>query len=550
MSEDVSANGTARRLVLVGGGPASAAVLIRLAELVRSAHNRLAAPVEITLIDRDGETGGGDPHGARTSPALLLGDKLAEIDGTGIGLTPWLHSNRNQWIGRLLDAHEPMVDRWLETNHDALARTDFAGLYLPRIVFGDFIREQFVAARRLLARSGVSVNMLSGEVTGIRPVETGWHVLVAGRGLPVHAQTVLLAVGSLGAARPAEVGDDRRYFSYSDARDVANTRGRLLSVLARHPGRPRLAVLGSSAAASEVLYCLEASRTVARSVGEVVVVSPSGRLADGVPSAIIRPYQPRYLPELVPAPRRRGPAVPLNSEAMIEALRRDVLLGRATGYTMVDMLPALRPAFSAVMTLLPNAERRRFVEQDSIVYQELIRHAPPEYASAAIRLARRGQLTVVRGRVAAIERTSTVDFAVRLNRGGPAPTVQAAAVFDCRGFARVADTVNPAIRDLVDNGVATANSCGRGLRVNEHFEAADGLYVLGPALAGLSHGGGEQIWSLEYIPRIHTLAGRVAGRLWNQLFTNASPRREAHHGSVESRPIQRRPRLAKTTADQ
>jgi uncharacterized NAD(P)/FAD-binding protein YdhS len=520
MSVDVPVNGAARRLVLVGGGPAAATVVLRLAERLRLA--RPAGPVEIVLIDRDGETGGGDPHGARTSPALLLNDKLAEIDSTGIGLTAWLHAHRSRWIGRLVDAREPMVDRWLEANHNALARTDFAGLYLPRSVFGDFIRERFAAARRQLARHGVHVSVRCGEVTGIRPAGTGWQVLAAGGVPPVHAAAVLLAVGSLSTAPPADVGDDPRYFTYRDAREVDTVRARLASVLARHPGRPRIAVLGSSAAASEVLYCLEASAAVARAGGEVVVVSPSGRLADGLPSAIIPPYQCVHLPGLLPRPHRRSvpfTPVPPTSAALTEAVRRDVALGRARGYTIVDMLPALSPAFSAVMALLTPVERRRFVEQDYTVYRELVRHAAPEYASAAARLARRGQLTLVRGRVAAIDRTSTVDMAMRLHRGGPAATIPAAAVFDCRGFAAVADTDNPAVRDLVDSAAAAPNACGRGLRVTEHFEAADGLFVLGPALAGTAQGR-DNIWSLENIPRIHALADRVAGRLWGQLFAD------------------------------
>jgi uncharacterized NAD(P)/FAD-binding protein YdhS len=286
---------------------------------------------------------------------------------------------------------------------------------------------------------------------------------------------------------------------------VLKSRERLASLLARHPtDRHRVVVVGSSAAASEVVYCLERGQA-----GTVVVVSPSGRLADGLASGIIAPFQCRHLTALTAAPES-------TSASMVAAVRKDITAGRRDGYTIVDMLPALRPAFSAAHAQLPPEEIRRFVEHDYVEYRELVRHAAPEYASAADRMTRRGTLTLIRGRVTAIRRTRAPELSVHVEEGGQRITIGATAVFDCRGFTGVRGTANPVIRDLLDTGSAAANACGRGLRVNECFEAAAGLLVLGPALAGTSHGV-DHIWSLENIPRINALADRVATQLWNRL---------------------------------
>src|SRR5262249_22320451 len=63
------------RLVLIGGGPSSLCVVLRMAELARSpgADGALGAGehhFELVLVDRAGETGGGAPHAATVSAAL------------------------------------------------------------------------------------------------------------------------------------------------------------------------------------------------------------------------------------------------------------------------------------------------------------------------------------------------------------------------------------------------------------------------------------------------------------------------------------------------
>ena len=85
----------------------------------------------------------------------------------------------------------------------------------------------------------------------------------------------------------------------------------------------------------------------------------------------------------------------------------------------------------------------------------------------------------------------------------------APAVVDCRGFAEISRSGDRLLRGLLRDGLITPNPSNLGLRVNEDFEAAPGLAVLGPLLAGTSQGE-DHIWHLEDIPRIFAYAARVA----------------------------------------
>jgi uncharacterized NAD(P)/FAD-binding protein YdhS len=585
LTTDPRANGhQPTRAVFIGGGPATATVLLHLAEHARANARRRTAggatdggpdpraaavgrsvPSEIIILDRDGgpatratapppardddetagrdkttaddtaahdkaptrgkkaaseetatseETGTRDETAARDdgrTAALLLGDRVSVIDSTGLGFGDWLRANRGRWLTRLIRAGDPRVDRWLCRNRDPLARTEFAGLYLPRTVFDDFLRDRTAQARDALAARGVTVSEQRGEALSVRPYgHDRWRVAIDGRPGPLVAGTVLLAVGGLPRRVPDGIAADPRYFTHADLRRLNATENRLHDLLVRRPaGRRRVVLIGSSAAASEVLFCLEGSLRVAGLIDEFAVVSPSARLADGLTSGLIAPYECPHLSDLLAA-------APTTSADLLGAGLRDIALGRRLGYTVVDILPALTPLFTRAFTRLAPAEKQRFVDHDYVAYREATRHITPEYAEAATRLTKQGRLALTRGRMTGLAPQHSGDLAVAVADGGSHFTVSAAAVFDCRGFTGVRDTVNPVVADLVTSGTAWANGSGRGLRVDERFEAAPGLFVLGPTLAGTSHPTAH-VWSLETVAPVHALAERVAAHLWRRL---------------------------------
>ncbi|MBF9132803.1 FAD/NAD(P)-binding protein [Plantactinospora sp. S1510] len=496
-----------RRLALVGGGPVAASVLAALADELPATG--APVPWEVILLDRNGETGGGEPHAAGTSAALLLNDRLAAIDSTGIGFAHWLATHRKRWVADLAADPEPLVAAWLADHADQLCQDRFDDLFLPRVLLGEFLRQRFAAARRRLAARGVPVRVLTGEVRTVRAAGDGWLLTVLDAPAPIAVDTALLGLGSP-LPPPPPVADHPGFFSYSQAREVPTFRARLSRLLAApDDGCRRVVVLGSAAAACEVLYLLEG--TVA---SDVVVLSRSGRLPDGLPSGIAEPFTCRELSGLETV--WAAGTEPPSSAELVEAVIRDVAAGRDRGYTIVDMLPALGAAFGSALPQLPPTQVRRFVETDSPRYRRAIRHTSTDYALAIRRLVAAGRLSLGRAAVTDVAPGPAGQLVVTAGD----TRLPAVAVIDCRGFADVRTAAGPLLRDLLATGTVTANPSFRGLDVNERLEAAPGLFVLGPLLAGTSRGA-DQIWSLENVPRIHVLAKRVAGEIRTRLGVDA-----------------------------
>jgi uncharacterized NAD(P)/FAD-binding protein YdhS len=501
--------GPRHRLLLIGGGVACASVVLHLAERFRSQREPDVEPFEIILVDPAAETGGGDPYPTGLSPALLLNDPLPVLDATGVGFTAWLRDRHGAWWPRLLDEPDPRVVRWVRRNRAAVLAGTWDGLFLPRGLFGDFIRERVADAARVLAARGIALRVMAGEVRALRPrAGGGWLATVDTRPEPCPADTVVLGVGSLLPAPPAAIAGHPAYLTYRRARDVAALTPALADL---PPGPEPIVVLGTSAAACEALYLLEDAVA-----GNVVALSRGGLIPDGLPSGLPPDDRPMWTP-----------AEP-TAAALVDAVTRGLARGTAAGYTVVDLLPAVRVLFDRAWELLPAVQRQRFVEDHAPRYRAAIRHISTDYAAAVRRLRATGRLSVRPGEVAGIEASVAPGGAGRLQvavarNGGPAEHLTARAVLDCRGFTGVRDTDHPLVLDLLAGGAVRANPTGRGLDVDAALAAAPGLYVLGPALAGTARGG-DHIWSLENIPRIYALAERVAGAVLDQARKRARVR--------------------------
>jgi len=82
-------------------------------------------------------------------------------------------------------------------------------------------------------------------------------------------------------------------------------------------------------------------------------------------------------------------------------------------------------------------------------------------------------------------------------------------VINCTGADDLDKSTSRLIYNLVHNGIAKVNLSGKGFYVNEKFEAAPNLYIMGPLLGGNMN---ERIhfWHLENASRLMYLAPFLA----------------------------------------
>lgn len=482
-------------LVLIGGGLSSCSVLIRLA-----AGACPPSGTKVILIDPAGETGGGAAYHRSVHPALLLNDPVAKIDRTGLGFKRWLTFHSAELLRDMERFDDRRVAEWKNRFGARARRGDVASLYVPRHWFGSFIRERFAEVRAELARAGVSVTIVRAAATDVRQVDDGWLVTLDRSG-PVFGRAVVLGTGG-----PCEPGpmQPAGYLRGRPGLDLYAVEDAIVRA-----GGGDVLLLGSGASGVEMVYCIDGDPRLRTAADRIVAISPRGRLPDG-------------------ARLGRGAlflAVALGRGAttaaeLMDALESDVTAARVAGLTIPDTYPVLHSEFLRVFEQLPDAEKKRVVDVHSRRYLALLRKTSPIYSAGASSLARAGKLVNVAGRVTAVEPT-TDGFEVFLDDGR---SLTGRTVLDCRGFADLSG--DPLIKNMITSGTVRCNDSGLGLLVDAGFEAAPGLTVLGPLLAGTAQGG-EYIWHLEDIPRIYAYADRVAASVSRRIAEDSTEHQDS-----------------------
>lgn len=417
-------------------------------------------------MDRRGLFFGGLPYGDYASSQYVLMNPQDELDQTPF--PDWCRANGT-------------TDRMFSRQH-----------------FGAFLKETLQEA---IAGSRHHVDLISREAVELRRSADGGYSIACADDVTLTAGTVLLAPGSATTrALPQMVGvsgyvDDMYLSTWEEIE------ARMLACLDAAPhGDNDILVLGSNAAASEVVHCVSRSVALRARIGQMIAVSRHGRFPDGGYSGMV-PYVPVFL----------GDVGLTTAAALMGALGADIERARAAGYSTMDAVLAARPEFGARFSALALDEKHDFANHHAEAYKLATRRTPEVYDRSVHTMAAEGRLRVVAadvdlGRV----RFAAPNFEIPTAQGA----LRGRVLVNCLGAAPIGQSEDRFLQSLA--GRYGVNASGHGFCVNPDFEMDENLYLLGPLLAGFTRPE-HSIWHLESIPRIVAYAGgladRVAGRM-------------------------------------
>ncbi len=269
------------------------------------------------------------------------------------------------------------------------------------------------------------------------------------------------------------------------------------------PDAPVL-ILGSGLSMIDAWLSLEA----AGHRGPVTVVSRHGLL----------PHRHR------PAEKRALETVPLGTSALALSrwLRSTI---RRTGGDWRSVIDALRPHTQRIWQGWSERSRRSFLAHLR-PYWAIHRHRLPEPIADRFEAAvAAGRIRVKAARLLGIEAKENGVLASLQLRGGGVDARQVTRVYDCGGLAvDVAESANPALRDLVASGHARPDPLHIGLDVTASLAvtAGDGtpaarLFALGPLTRG-------RFFEIEAIPDIRVQAAALSERILNAQSARTSAR--------------------------
>jgi uncharacterized NAD(P)/FAD-binding protein YdhS len=453
------------RLVICGGGASAVLLLAALKE-------RNTRPLAVTVLEPRERLGTGVAY-STACPAHLLNTRAGNMS---------VNADSNDFVQWLKREHRRGAFKW--RGHD----------FAPRQYYGEYLQSKLQSIR---GGSNSPLSWLRAAADAVSAHGHGWEVLPA-HGAPVPADLVVLATGN---EAPAPLGTEL-------ARQAQNL---ILN-------DPWDAQRKSEIAPDATVLIAGTGLTAADVVAELL----HGRHAGPIFAFSRRALLPRCHGGAVEFPVGLHARFPTSLRAIVKEVR-ELAGAEARGDRWRGVMTELRSMAPALWSAWEVSEQRRFLRHVR-PFWDVHRHrlAPAVHARLARAMAR-GQLTVARGRLEALEHVAARDsLRATLRRNERRQVLEGAVLINCTGPETHALRVaNPLLRKLVADGVARADALGLGLATDQRSRvisregaAQRTLYALGTLARGSR-------WELTAVPEIREQARSVARDIEQYLAARA-----------------------------
>jgi uncharacterized NAD(P)/FAD-binding protein YdhS len=429
-------------LCVVGGGFTGAAASI-------ACLSRLDRPFHLVVVEPSASLGRGVAYGAH-HPLHLLNVRTRDLSVRASQPGDFLN-----WAFRQLDQGENHAGL-----HDGLAHT-----FLPRQLFGEYVRERFYEA--VEGRGDVEFKLVNAVATSCVKDDDRF-TLRFDRAEMLQADVVLLATAyGLQSSTPTGA----------------------LAPFDRLPperinGASTMALIGSGLTMVDVL--LGARRDGFQ--GKVTVISKHGQLP--------RPHASKGV-----VPRESGLSRAKRLSSLTTAVAIACAAAEAHRTPWQAIINSVRSSFQDIWQGLPVEEQARFLRHVRPLWESHRHRLPLEVHGRLQSEFNEGRAALLAGQVTKVERDGE-GFRLTLRRRGSNETevLTSDLAFDCSGHRP--DLASPLIESLVCRGAASVDAHRLGLAVQPNGQALDrigaptpGLFALGPLCQG-------SLWEITAVPEI------------------------------------------------
>lgn len=499
-------------IALVGAGISSAHTLLHYIELLE--RQSLARPVRLVVTEKSGEFWTGIPYGVKSGYDSLTISSLREFIPQQLErdrFVSWLNENRDWVFAPQKYRDGELTRKWLAANSKAMSQGMWDELFIPRHVYGMYLKHRLAKAIEKATKSGtIEIDLLTTEAIDVLASEDRYRVKLAAPVAGISgfsATTLVLAIGS-----PPNVAFDRDRVGEDDICYVENMYepsmdfniDRIWRSLQQsdRPTHRQVLMVGSNAGTLDALYCLNNSK-VASAIDKFIVLSPNAAFPHRISREIAAiDYAPLHLETLIAT-------TSFTAQQILAAVERDVAAATARQINISDIYTQISGAVIQALNLLDRAEQQQFVSKYAVEIGKLQRRAGAEYLDVVDSLVERGKLTFIKGRFSRYIADSGgeyIDSETRLPTTIDAPI---RVVINCAGFQDVTRSSSQLIQNLIGRGICTPNESKRGFKIDRNFEASKNCYLMGPLVAG-NIDGDFKVWHAESCQRIIDLSKHLA----------------------------------------
>ncbi len=502
-------------IAIVGSGIASTVTLV---EVFGALLNNAPATgkVTITVIEKHHEFWKGIPYGSRSSVNALTITSVHDFinERERPPFFEWLLATKSEWAAWYREQGGITAARWLENNLPLIDKNEWETIYVPRFLFGNYLEQKLARLRKAVEEKNLAeIKLVQAEATDVANAGSNYEITFERTDKTVSkitARKVVIAAGSAPVRKMCDIpGNEALYIN-----DIYNpsVKGNL-EILQTELGKNKndvgsnVLIIGSNASSIELLYLLEGLPDLRKLINKTVIISPSGALPYHISTETLAEHP-------IPNLEKYKVEGDYNIKPLSEAASKDIRLAMANGANMDYVATVIKNTLELLEPLGEQA-RKEFFGIHAIKLRDSFRRSGPEYKGVSQLLIDNEEVTIIKGKVV---NTCSSENGVQLFyldvATGKEQTYPLSfkAVINCSGSDNLNESSSRLLYNLTNKGLAIMNLSGKGFEVNEKFEAAPNIYVMGPLLGGnvnkLIH-----FWQLENASRLTYLAPYLAKEL-------------------------------------
>jgi sugar O-acyltransferase (sialic acid O-acetyltransferase NeuD family) len=509
LQSPTASSGSHFDLAIVGSGLASTSTLLNLIKRLES--DALRRKLNLAVFEAKGEFFGGIAYGSATGTKSLLITSLKDFlpEPELSEFKDWLSNNKEWAFDQFrINCGEQTV-HWLEVNAQAMNSNDWDQLFLPRYLFGLFLKSIGLETLNKAVEKGlISFELIQASVHDIERINNRFRIDFRRSKRNVGFATADQVVLAIGSAPFRQLFNEKVYSPqlgglvidnpYSIG--VTNVFERISRHLKLHGWtKCNLALIGSNATMIEVIYNMCDIPGFLEGLGKVTVVSPSCEWPDRITEkSTNHDFDCHHLKALSQSPE-------FTATEIFVAVKNDILNSKKEGFSFSDSFDTIATWMNKLVARLSEDQKLEFVSCQGIAIGRLQRRAGGQYCDAIQRLKDAGILRKLSARFLEISENSSAGlrFDYLDNSGARHRSDdQYQVVINCTGFEPISPkSSNALIRNLLKRKLASANPSGMGLIVDSQLAASQDLYVVGPLMGG-NIIGKDLVWHAEHCGRI------------------------------------------------
>jgi uncharacterized NAD(P)/FAD-binding protein YdhS len=517
-------------IAIVGAGISSAHTLIHYLSLLE--QQAFERPVRIVVTEKSGEFWTGIPYGVKSGCDSLLISSLKEFiphQPEREQFISWLNENCYWIFASQKERDGELTSKWLEANAAAISQGMWDELFIPRHVYGLYLKHRVTTTiEEATAKGKIEIDLLTAEAIDIQCCDERYRVelgTTAEKRSSFVAIQLVLAIGSppnMGFEFPQATDDsDICYIDnmYEPSMDVNIQRiCRALQQSDRQTHRQVLMV-GSNAGTLDALYCLNNSAAATSLIDKFIILSPNAAFPHRISREIASvDYSPTHLQALIATES-------FTAEQILLAVAQEVADATARKIEISDIYTQVSTAVIQALNLLDDAQQQQFVSKYAVEIGKLQRRAGGEYLDVVDRLIASDRLTFIKGKFHRYHSSATIDFGCEyISSESQLPTqidAPIGVVINCAGFQDVTRSSSVLIQNSIERGICVPNDSRRGFRIDHNFEASKNCFIMGPLVAG-NITGDFKVWHAESCQRIISLSKLLARVLAERVIPTAA----------------------------